>query len=60
MTVEVALGVGVVVGAVVCVSVGARVWLDVAEGVSEAIWIGISVGELQADSSMASMNNKQE
>ena len=59
VTVEVTVGVCVVVGVAVWVTVGARVWVEVAGSVSEAIRIGLSVEELQADSSMANSKNKQ-
>jgi len=57
--VKVTVGVGVLVRVAVCVFVGSRVWVEVAGGVSEAIRIGVSVEELQADSSMANRKNKQ-
>jgi len=48
---------GVVVGDAVCVTVGARVRVEEAEVDAEAIRIGVSDDDLQADSRMANMKN---
>jgi len=55
VTVEVAVGVGEVVGVAVCVTVGERVWVDVIEGSSTAITLGVAVDMLQAESRMLRM-----